>query len=69
MALDKIQILSILRTNSRLFAERYNVRRIGLFGSYVRARQKPDSDIDILVEGENIIETELREFLENKFKK
>ncbi|MEK6303192.1 MAG: nucleotidyltransferase family protein [Acidobacteriota bacterium] len=26
------------------------VRRLGLFGSFVRSQQRPDSDIDILVE-------------------
>ncbi|HMD69621.1 MAG TPA: nucleotidyltransferase domain-containing protein [Chitinivibrionales bacterium] len=69
MPLDKTQILSFLRNNTRLFSERYNVRRIGLFGSYARARQRPESDIDILVEGENIGESELRELLEKKFEK
>lgn len=28
------------------------VRRIGLFGSFVRGEQRPDSDIDLLVEFE-----------------
>ncbi len=69
MPLDKTQILSFLRSNTRLFSEQYNVRRIGLFGSYARARQRPESDIDILVEGENIGESELRELLEKKFEK
>lgn len=69
MYLDKMKILSFLKKNTRLFSERYNVRRIGLFGSYARARQRPESDIDILVEGENIDEAELREFLEKKFDK
>jgi predicted nucleotidyltransferase len=29
--------------------EKYGVTEIGVFGSYVRGEQKPDSDIDILV--------------------
>jgi uncharacterized protein len=32
-----------LRTN-------YKVQRIGLFGSYARSEQRPDSDIDLLVD-------------------
>ena len=64
MPLDKKKILSFLRKNSRLFAEQYNVHRIGLFGSYVHEKQSPGSDIDILVEGENIGENELKDFLE-----
>jgi hypothetical protein len=64
MSLNKNQILLFLRKNSQLFSERFHVRRIGLFGSYVHDKQKPDSDIDILVEGENIGENELKAFLE-----
>ena len=30
--------------------EKYGVTEIGVFGSYVRGEQRPDSDIDILVE-------------------
>ena len=29
--------------------EKYGVTEIGIFGSYVRGEQKPDSDIDILI--------------------
>jgi len=38
----KQKILPVLR--------RYGVKRIGLFGSYVRGEMREDSDIDILVE-------------------
>lgn len=31
---------------------KYKVKKIGIFGSYVRGEQKEDSDIDILVEFE-----------------
>lgn len=45
----KQDILNALHENaSRLRA--YGVRRIGLFGSFVRGEQKPESDIDLLVE-------------------
>jgi len=30
--------------------EKYNIKRAGLFGSYVRGDMREDSDIDILVE-------------------
>ena len=30
--------------------EKYGVKKIGLFGSYIRGEQKKDSDIDFLVE-------------------
>jgi len=43
----KRKILPILK--------RYGVKRVGLFGSYVRGEMKEDSDIDILVEIEKNI--------------
>jgi uncharacterized protein len=42
----------ILETLSRLDSELvkdYKVQRIGLFGSYARSEQRPESDIDLLV--------------------
>ena len=49
MIKTKHDILNMLDQNrSRLRA--LGVRRIGLFGSFVRGEQRPDSDIDILVE-------------------
>ncbi len=35
--------------------QRYGVKRVGLFGSYVRGDMREDSDIDILVEIEKDI--------------
>ena len=47
----KQDIFSLLHQNqSRLKA--FGVRRIGLFGSFVRGEQRPESDIDLLVEFE-----------------
>ena len=43
------EILEILRRHRGELAE-FGVRRIGLFGSYVRGEATPDSDMDILVE-------------------
>lgn len=51
MIKTKQDILNLLdRNGSRLKA--LGVRRIGLFGSFVRGEQHPDSDIDLLVEFE-----------------
>jgi predicted nucleotidyltransferase len=33
-----------------IISNRFNVKKIGLFGSYSRGSQRPDSDIDVLVE-------------------
>jgi hypothetical protein len=49
MIKTKQDILNVLDQNqSRL--KKLGVRRIGLFGSFVRGEQRPDSDIDLLVE-------------------
>jgi predicted nucleotidyltransferase len=50
-AKTKQDILSVLHQNrDRLKA--LGVSRIGLFGSFVRGEQQPDSDIDLLVQFE-----------------
>ena len=43
------KILEILRQQIPMLMERYNVEKLEIFGSYVRAEQKKDSDLDILV--------------------
>ena len=43
-------LIEILRRNLPEITERYKIRSLGLFGSYVRAEQRRKSDLDILVE-------------------
>jgi len=43
------EIISLLKKHKDLL-KKYKVKRIGLFGSYVRGEQKRYSDIDFLVE-------------------
>jgi predicted nucleotidyltransferase len=54
------EILPVLR-------ERFSVKRIGVFGSYVRGEQKKGSDLDVLVEFYETIDlfelVELEDFL------
>jgi predicted nucleotidyltransferase len=45
------EILKKLEEN-REEIKRFGVKRIGLFGSYVRGEQRDDSDVDIVVEFE-----------------
>ena len=45
-------VIETLRAHKGEIKERYSVRRIGVFGSYVRGEQKATSDIDVLVEFE-----------------
>ena len=44
------EITEILRAQKPYLAEKYGVTEIGVFGSYVRGQQRPDSDVDILIE-------------------
>lgn len=44
------QILESLRSILPELRERYGVASLELFGSYVRSRQHPGSDVDLLVE-------------------
>ena len=43
------KILEILHEQIPLLAERYNVEKLEVFGSYVRDEQDKDSDLDVLV--------------------
>ena len=54
--------------------EKYGVKRIGLFGSFINNKQKANSDIDILVEfkkGKKTFDNymDLKFFLEGIFKR
>ena len=49
-------IISVISTHKQQMAT-FGVNRIGLFGSYVRNEQQPQSDIDILVDFEPEKET------------
>lgn len=46
------EIKEILTKNEKKIKSEYKVKKIGIFGSYVRGEQKEDSDVDILVEFE-----------------
>lgn len=43
-------IKTILQAQKPDLAQKYGVVEVGIFGSYVRGEQRPDSDIDILIE-------------------
>lgn len=49
MVRNKKDILSIIKNNQSNI-ESFGVRRLGLFGSFVRKEQNMESDIDLLVE-------------------
>lgn len=44
------QIRKTLASHRAEFVRRFNVKNLAVFGSYARNEQRPDSDVDILVE-------------------
>jgi len=67
--LTKKEILKNI-SEGREQIRKYGVKRLGLFGSFIRKEQKKKSDVDILVEFEKGMKTfdnymELKFFLEN----
>ena len=64
------EIRNELRKSMPIFRDKYKVKTISVFGSYVRGEQGKGSDIDILVEFNETIDLftfiELEEFLSEK---
>jgi uncharacterized protein len=46
------QLLAIDRQRLALLCQRHRIRRLSLFGSVLKGRARPDSDVDLLVEFE-----------------
>ena len=73
--LTQQNILNFLSENKLFLREQFHVVKIGIFGSFARNEQNPDSDIDILIEMENNVSNvydlkwTLREFLKNQFQR
>jgi hypothetical protein len=49
-ALSKNDIINLIKAEKSFLKENFGVVNIGLFGSYAKDQQTPDSDIDFLVE-------------------
>ena len=47
---DLATILEDLRRLKPELAKRYPIKELGVFGSYARGEQRPDSDLDVLVD-------------------
>ena len=67
--MNKKIILLFLKENKRELKEQFNVTKIGLFGSYSKGVEEEISDIDIIVDGQNIKDMELKKYLEDIFHK
>ena len=46
---DTFQIQRILKENIPMLKQEYEINQLGMFGSYVRNEQTPESDLDLLV--------------------
>ncbi len=68
--MGKAEVIEIIKSNRSEIESRYGVYRLGLFGSFVKEKQKKKSDVDILVAFNRDIDLfeflDLREFLETK---
>jgi uncharacterized protein len=47
---DKVYVLRIIRGIQSELADRFTVKRIGVFGSFAKGDEGPESDVDIIVE-------------------
>ena len=47
--LTSLNVLKILKTYFMDNAQKYGIKRMGLFGSYAREEQRPGSDVDICI--------------------
>jgi hypothetical protein len=41
--------LALLRQHEPIIKKRFGVAKIGIFGSYARGEERPESDVDVLV--------------------
>ena len=55
---DKMQSLDEIKKSlinqKILLSEKYKINRLGIFGSYVRGEQKKESDLDVLIDYEEV---------------
>ena len=47
------QILQYLSANKQIISRKYHLKKMGIFGSYARNEQTPNSDLDLLIEFED----------------
>jgi predicted nucleotidyltransferase len=70
MIMVKKEIIKIIKNSKPELESQYGVQQLGLFGSYVREKQRKKSDIDLLVTFNRDIDLfdflDLREYLEGQ---
>jgi predicted nucleotidyltransferase len=66
--INQSQILHYLSENKQDISRKYHLKKIGVFGSYARNEQTPESDLDLLIEFEDDTPdlTDKKTFLKNE---
>lgn len=57
------EIEQVLRSSKKDLNRIYGVKEIGIFGSYIKEKQRQTSDIDVLVEFQNGAKMDLLKFV------
>ena len=66
-------ILEFLRANREFLKKQFYIVKIGLFGSFARSEQTPQSDIDLIIEIDapdtdvHLLKNKIREFIASRF--
>ena len=58
------EIRQILQAQKPYLYEKYGVMEVGIFGSYVRDEQRPDSDVDLLIDLEQPVRISLFDLID-----
>jgi predicted nucleotidyltransferase len=58
------EIIDILKKHEKELKKTYGIKKIGIFGSYLRGEAKEGSDFDILVEFEQHVDIGLLKFVQ-----
>ncbi len=67
MKRDLERIKRILERELPEIRKKYGVKRLGIFGSYIRGEETPRSDLDILIEFEEDTRISLIDFIELEY--
>lgn len=46
----KMNAIEILKKNEDIIKQKYGIKKIGIFGSFVRGEESECSDVDVIVE-------------------
>jgi len=44
-----MDVLTLLRQHEPIIKKQFGIAKIGIFGSFIRGEERPDSDVDVLI--------------------